>query len=203
MPGLDTEFQFTRPRGVRRASRPPERRLLPFQFTRPRGVRRASRPPERRLLPFQFTRPRGARRALSVRRRCPSGFNSRAREGRDRRFCSQRGASIRFQFTRPRGARQTLRCYPRRTDRRFNSRAREGRDVDALSRLALICVSIHAPARGATPRDKVHLNGTGGVSIHAPARGATLPIPAIITTPCCFNSRAREGRDSCAKVRRL
>ena len=100
---------------------------------------------------------------------------------------------------------------------RFNSRAREGRDAQAGSHPALRCVSTHAPARGATV-----LDGSGGsgvaVSTHAPARGATIePLPCTTDAawfqltrprgarlrpgwqqkgPFCFNSRAREGRDS-------
>ena len=55
-------------------------------------------------------------------------------------------------------------------------------------------VSIHAPARGATPVRRDHPAGQG-VSIHAPARGATCSWAARRRPSTCFNPRAREGRD--------
>ena len=77
-------------------------------------------------------------------------------------------------------------------------------------------VSIHAPARDATPR-RLHPHGADAVSIHAPARDATGAkckklgyCPVSIHAPArdatcsgntsgstssCFNPRAREGRD--------
>src|SRR5208337_4316178 len=99
-----------------------------------------------------------------------------------------------FQSTRPRGARQT---HPR-------------------PEILLDDVSIHAPARGATP-SCTRMKSSILVSIHAPARGATWRILVITritafqsTRPrgarpewrveqCeyqCFNPRARAGRDS-------
>ena len=42
-------------------------------------------------------------------------------------------------------------------------------------------------------------DGTGGVSIHAPARGAT-PAGPRRRLRKCFNSRAREGRDNAAPL---
>jgi hypothetical protein len=91
---------------------------------------------------LQFRRPRGA---SSLR------FNPRAREGRD--------------FRR-------LRCADPECGR-FNPRAREGRDKDSNSgELKEETVSIHAPARGATPsRCRCSRSRSG------------------------FNPRAREGRD--------
>ena len=55
-------------------------------------------------------------------------------------------------------------------------------------------VSIHAPARGATPIDCMY-RFIHGVSIHAPARGATIVLCDSCPSFCCFNPRAREGRD--------
>ena len=54
----------------------------------------------------------------------------------------------------------------------FNPRAREGRDRKPAVIRHGTCVSIHAPARGAT-RTRVGQASGGDVSIHAPARGAT------------------------------
>ena len=56
------------------------------------------------------------------------------------------------------------------------------------------CVSIHAPAWGATGADEKLCKDTR-VSIHAPAWGATMANqlrPILLT---CFNPRARMGRD--------
>ena len=75
-----------------------------------------------------------------------------------------------FQSTRPRGARRepSAEYYPARV------------------------VSIHAPARGATPRLRPAWPVV--VSIHAPARGATIQ-PVGSCNRVCFNPRARAGRD--------
>ena len=54
----------------------------------------------------------------------------------------------------------------------FNPRSREGSDDYYFPILANIGISIHAPARGATPIS-ILLSFGGIISIHAPARGAT------------------------------
>ena len=126
-----------------------------FQFTRPRGARRLSVSKSTKKPVFQFTRPRGARLAEAARRNLTEdGFNSRAREGRDKAVADGFGAGAMFQFTRPRGARLKgfADCV---RQARFNSRAREGRDASAVRPCARRTVSIHAPARGATVK---HLN---------------------------------------------
>ena len=77
----------------------------------------------------------------------------------------------------------------------FNPRAREGRDRwIGRWNARHICVSIHAPARGAT-LGILLMTRMKFVSIHAPARGATTPPPLFDPTPTRFNPRAREGRD--------
>ena len=77
-----------------------------------------------------------------------------------------------FQFTRPRGARRSPCGRPSCTGKRFTSRSREGRDAEGEREPGRNVVSIHAPARGATPSGGRH---------------------SYISQ--CFNSRAREGRD--------
>ena len=128
-----------------------------------------------------------------------SGFNPRAREGRDcRPRCScrhqpgfnsprrrgGRGAHLvvlrvgpPFQPTRPGGARRL--------------RPRLAHDA--------VAVSIHAPARGATLA-RPHGASAAEVSIHAPARGATLSTCAPPPARRRFNPRAREGRDAARRV---
>ncbi len=104
-----------------------------------------------------------------------SGFNPRARAGRDTSssLASSALPSDVSIHAPARGA--TRQSWPksRRLDR-FNPRARAGRDtvqVDATSSAAH--VSIHAPARGATDLLTLQLVRHYSVSIHAPARGAT------------------------------
>ena len=92
----------------------------------------------------------------STRARC-SGFNPRARTGRD--FLAARACS---------GARS------------FNPRARTGGDAERLRHHGRLHVSIHAPARGATLAD-VCLRAVRVVSIHAPARGATRGAARVIS----------------------
>ena len=143
-----------------------------FQSTRPRGARLELQIPLRAGFMFQSTRPRGARRrhGYKVERLNP------------------------FQSTRPRGARPRAARPLAHHYGRFNPRARAGRDLSDAQQAPTDCVSIHAPARGATSRSlfascqALRFNpraragrdcgSTSGqhrnaVSIHAPARGAT------------------------------
>ena len=122
-----------------------------------------------------------------------SGFNSRARTGRDE-------GGVKYE-------------YP---DSSFNSRARTGRDCRPYDPLKICKVSTHAPARGATPGQLLahtlapfQLTRPHGarpqdiescdifeeVSTHAPARGATANRETTKGDER-FNSRARTGRDN-------
>ena len=98
-----------------------------FQSTRPRGARPFMRSTAFESILFQSTRPRGARLTAAKKRSNPSGFNPRARVGRD---------------------------WPRRLSGphafRFNPRARVGRDDRGGRNRQVGIVSIHAPAWGAT-----------------------------------------------------
>ena len=121
---------------------------------------------------FQSTLPaRGAtrrhRRSGRVARAC---FNPRSRAGSDRRRVATPACGRLFRSTLPRGERRIV--------------AARMPGVDS--------VSIHAPARGATPCDM-----SPAVSIHAPARGAT------VASACpSFDPRSRAGSDACAASRR-
>ena len=80
-------------------------------------------------------------------------------------------SALRFQSTHPHGVRRHLgpaliRPYG------FNPRTRTGCDADVMKFPWDKRVSIHAPARGATPCTPPRIR-TAPVSIHAPARGAT------------------------------
>ena len=80
-----------------------------------------------------------------------SGFNPRARVGRDQEYTTQKPNISMFQSTRPRGARRAKSLSEFLVLRSFNPRARVGRDF-ALRMIAtaFTLVSIHAPAWGAT-----------------------------------------------------
>ena len=128
--------------------------LLPktFQSTRPRGARLHFH-----VLSLTFSRcfnprARAGRDGLAdmVGERTHDGFNPRARAGRDSYSLLITPFVDLFQSTRPRGARPNARSHK-----------------DGKAR-----VSIHAPARGATPA-ALAVGDLHEVSIHAPARGAT------------------------------
>ena len=120
-----------------------------FQSTHPRGVRRrlALEFGPRKL--FQSTHPRGVRLEMLVSDKGICCFNPRTREGCDVQLSPS--SSLTWGF---------------------NPRTREGCDHSRFCGYLNFAVSIHAPARGATPRLEVEIKGHG-VSIHAPARGAT------------------------------
>ena len=123
-------FQFTPPRGGRPSK--PHTRIMQglFQFTPPRGGRLVLISSPARSPIFQFTPPRGGRHILA---RCQesgeSNFNSRPRVGGDVFPCSQRIGRT-----------------------HFNSRPRVGGDClcQLHNNRMTLCISIHAPAWGAT-----------------------------------------------------
>ena len=98
----------------------------------------------------------------------------------------------------------------------FNPRSREGSDVYIPLWIHLQHISIHAPARGATPFGRIfrlfaaisiHAPARGAtkkqggnrpeysISIHAPARGATGNLRSTGDSGKHFNPRSREGSD--------
>ena len=77
---------------------------------------------------------------------------------------------------------------------RFNPRAREGRDEHLFLFADLFLVSIHAPARGATPL--VRRGFVQGRQFQSTRpRGARLSGIFVGGLKGCFNPRASEGRD--------
>ena len=142
---------------------------------------------------FQFTLPRRERPKTILKRLLTICFNSRSREGSDRRACETTGGGRVSIHAPAKGATRAIRRTHAR-NQRFNSRSREGSDLAADLGIILKEVSIHAPAKGATaprtPRSIKHcfnsrsregsdvLRGwifeQGNVSIHAPAKGATM-----------------------------
>ena len=104
----------------------------------------------RRLTWFQFTRPQGARRPRGRWRRDLRCFNSRARKGRDGSG-SRVVNSSEFQFTRPQGARLVGSLVGAGELLFQFTRPQGARLGAALGDILPAGVSIHAPARGATP----------------------------------------------------
>ena len=102
-------------------------------------------------------------------------FNPRAREGRD--FCPSR---------------------PRRRSPRFNPRAREGRDQIFKNLLTDAAFQSTRPRGARLQGFDLFLDDL--VSIHAPARGATPKIVKKSFPKTGFNPRAREGRDPAARM---
>ena len=100
----------------------------------------------------------------------------------------------RFQFTLPRRERRRRWSNTFKTAD-FNSRSREGSDLLFLGGTAEGCISIHAPAKGATSSDMLYLPFRRCISIHAPAKGATMPVNPAERGYIYFNSRSREGSD--------
>ena len=227
--------QFTRPRGARRStSSPPSSARVSIHAPARGATRSSAAGPRRRrvsihapargatshtlMLPsvglFQFTRPRGARRGRRGCRFRRGGFNSRAREGRDRASHAL-DPTWAFQFTRPRGARQggdlhalfpapvsihapargaTRRATARMTDFRFQFTRPRGARLSRCARYRYEERFQFTRPRGARRRTPRRGGALHRVSIHAPARGATFG-PCLFDKYNGFNSRAREGRD--------
>ncbi len=123
------------------------------------------------------------------------GYLRRSREGSDYTTINLYFVSHVFQSTLPRRERRPangrFRCAPPH----FNPRSREGSDSTLCGgNLFLICISIHAPAKGATMPQPVHIPAFR-ISIHAPAKGATSSSVAIGSGSTNFNPRSREGSD--------
>jgi len=99
-------------------------------------------------------------------------FNPRTRTGCDISDAGITNLFFMFQSTHPHGVRL----------------------VTISTFLLIICVSIHAPARGATSDFEFTIR-VGPVSIHAPARGATSQKELTVCCEIRFNPRTRTGCD--------
>ena len=138
---------------------------------------------------------RGATFSRLAMRFSMTAFQSTLPRG-ERPFSPQHCHSIAYEFqsTLPRGERRMV-MYGTQYRGSFNPRSRAGSDNgEAELETAVVFVSIHAPARGAThllqPVGRVF-----GVSIHAPARGATLARGEGALRCASFNPRSRAGSD--------
>ena len=121
---------------------------------------------------FQSTLPRGERLLHIISMSHLHYFNPRSREGSDRIFMCYYHLYSAFQSTLPRGERRLAIQLKRMTDQFQSTLPRGERHFLLSSAGAFSIISIHAPARGATPFCFV-LAPRCAISIHAPARGAT------------------------------
>ena len=122
------------------------------------------------IILFQSTPPRGGRR--SALRRCTissTDFNPRPREGGDVQLIEAADALLIFQSTPPRG----------------------GRLANVSKHRPVIVISIHAPARGATPK-MVRLS-TVSLFQSTPPRGGRLLLYRSIIRPSRFQSTPPRG----------
>ena len=188
-------FQSTLPQGERPELCKRPNIFLKFQSTLPQGERHPVWNGNGVSYPFQSTLPQGERQFWRYYKRNYWNFNPRSRKGSD----------------------NTIRCITIFI-RNFNPRSRKGSDYEETSK-ALDCryISIHAPARGATPVTgriwTPHLNfnprsrkGSDHalcnlyivdlISIHAPARGATYSVVGFLLPKNNFNPRSRKGSDA-------
>jgi len=185
-----------------------------FQSTRPRGARPAVYGMPPRSSEFQSTRPRGARHLPKPETPFYPCFNPRAREGRDWFLPSwlsahyvsihapARGATEEVNRLKERAAvsiHAPARGATEKTNRTCkpkwfqSTRPRGARQARRLPYQDAFVVSIHAPARGATVSRRMPSRADWFQSTRP--RGARQLSQFHVYFPCCFNPRAREGRD--------
>ena len=210
-----------------------------FQFTLPRGERRARRLPRLRHRRFNSRSRVGSDHLSLLRDWRRGGFNSRSRVGSDSPAKRLFSHFAKFQFTLPRGERRdaasrasclfkvsihapawgatclpwpqkgpgvvsihapawgatSAKVYKAPVKGWFQFTLPRGERLMKHSFAAIPrAVSIHAPAWGATKEQNAYQT-QGKVSIHAPAWGATRP-PRTARRGCSrFNSRSRVGSD--------
>ena len=171
--GSDDVFQSARPRWARPEGEQDALDSVHVSIRAPAMGATCMGPGWERTHEFQSARPRWARRPTRRPSSRPfTGFNPRARDGRDHDTPTTGGMTCQFQSARPRWARQ-LHAVARDLADRVSIRApamgatsapgheQHGRQV-----------SIRAPAMGAT-RGHLRAHGEPWVSIRAPAMGAT------------------------------
>ena len=194
-------FQFTHPGGVRHQAQDTPKTSRTFQFTHPGGVR-----PLRAYLAgqylcvsihapgrgatcyhvckaqgaprFQFTHPGGVRRLVAQMTLTEIQFQFTHPGGVRLSSYLRRKASPLFQFTHPGGVRHQAQDTPK-TSRTFQFTHPGGvRPLRAYLAGQYLCVSIHAPGRGATCYHVCKAQGAprfqfthpGGVRRHSPIR---------------------------------
>ena len=189
-----------------------------FQSTLPRGERRSSEPPYRRLPYFNPRSHEGSDCDCDTKLGIYCNFNPRSHEGSDTVRTSTCALSILFQSTLPRGERHSnIVAFAIRYD--FNPRSHEGSDAPAPTTTSpapnfnprshegsddvrffnvrdQFRISIHAPTRGATPHSLIYTECSFSISIHAPTRGATSnQCPVNLETGISIHAPTRGATD--------
>ena len=164
----------------------PDRRTLrriAFQSTLPRRERQSLLRGIRTLITFQSTLPRRERQILQGPLPTCVDFNPRSREGSDVNggvIFSLEGA---FQSTLPRRERHAQGHLVVGAKVDFNPRSREGSDLDTNTIVLPLPVFQSTLPRRERLGHKYHSVTTSSISIHAPAKGAT---PQVITSILSF-----------------
>ena len=143
-----------------------------FQSTLPRGERLLCGANLKLVIQFQSTLPRGERLSTGRVSESLRRFQSTLPRGERRIKTVFSFFQIPFQSTLPRGERhRCTHCVHARHCISIHAPAR-GATIRNHANCFLFCISIHAPARGATLLRRDH-SALRNISIHAPARGAT------------------------------
>ncbi len=157
-------------------------------------IERYRRNPSCGRVPLYFRLHRGRDSGSLTHAGCGTGFNPRARRGRDRSFLIGDSGAQLFQSTRPRGARPE-RKHTGRLRSLVSIHAPAGGATPCCSHLSAQCRSFNPRARGGRDWAQRQCSQRLSVSIHAPAGGATRYTSNKGATLARFNPRARGGRD--------
>ena len=167
------QFQFTPLREGRRVSFASRKPVSPNFNSRPSARGDPIPAHGDSTFPFQFTPLREGRPNAFSTLSVLVYFNSRPSARGDGASSSSTGGAALFQFTPLREGRPEMPDYWLRAPGYFNSRPSARGDVRAASRGRGLCISIHAPPRGATGVSASRSSVSLRISIHAPPRGAT------------------------------
>ncbi len=137
---------------------------------------------------------RGATRAAVESVACLACFNPRAHAGRDPAHTNLCAHRVGFQSTRPRGARPRV-CWVGVVQILFQSTRPRGARPYHMTYLTAGGEFQSTRPRGARPCEGAWGHQRQGVSIHAPTRGATRRNRSAARSSECFNPRAHAGRD--------
>ena len=148
------------------------------------------------VLPISIHAPaRGATNQTAAEINLQYAFQSTLPRGERREFGRFGSIFWAFQSTLPRGERPVGDMLHVNLGKFQSTLPRGERRLSNFSFIILICISIHAPARGATAEFVDLMTDMEGISIHAPARGATILFSITPTPLKNFNPRSREGSD--------
>ena len=193
-------FQSTLPQGERRhtlLSRKPQ--INNFNPRSRKGSDASKMDDLTDAIRFQSTLPQGERHVIRVDdvTSKPISIHAPARGATNKSIWSCK--PIEYFNPRSRKGSDLELFYNKTTLDDFNPRSRKGSDDIASSYpYAMVIISIHAPARGATSIMVAKVE-FWIISIHAPARGATVDLTSIAcTAPISIHAPARGATRSCA-----